>query len=33
MEKTDDLTRPEENASIRSKLDQLDIKNMLKTLN
>ena len=33
MEKTDDLTRPEENASIRSKLDRLDIKNMLKTLN
>ena len=33
MEKTDKLTRPEENASIRTKLDQLEIKNMLSTLN
>lgn len=29
MEQRDKLTRPEENATIRVKLDQLEIKNML----
>ena len=32
MEQTDKLTKPEEKASVRVKLDQLEIKNMLSKL-